>query len=1232
MPEPTLTKTEKHKATTPTRENSQGQTRQAAPIGPVAEIMDLQESLGNRAVGQVLQAKLKINQPGDKYELEADRVAEMVMRMPDRGVGSISKGPQILQRKCACADGKGTCAKCAGEENKLLQRKATAAAPAVTRGIAANINGLRGGGQPLPDSARSFFEPRFRADFSGVRVHTGSRAAQTSRSISARAFTVGKDVVFGAGQYSPGTDSGRGLMAHELTHVVQQGGILGNKNNGQIIREQVQKKEISEESLTYQLRHHLYYSNLEESIKIIKQLSDKEKDFVLASEIHKNRATEEYAGDEFGDESVYKLIKAFTENGYRNLWGCLDWMLSEFDENSGWNYIEEIVGKHSTEQRTSILYDEKMKKRFSNTYGDREIFFLMRDFMARIDLAKSLEWLFFEADPSGGEFYRERAEAIIELHPEEQKKQVREDETMKNAFILHMTDFGIATVVDALGLRLKDKLEWMMLEDTNYYLVGEAFINTKQEDELNEVKNDSELNRRLKNELGDSYELFKSYRETAGQVDLSKKEGEDKEFLEKSQDLLSQFQKVKELRLSTEIQKNTGLGLNSPELETKLIEAEQELELLKKKNNVDTKDGITTKEFEKTIERYLETFKINTVKKAFAMLRQSEEVVKSEAGKYGVDSKDNNAFENLWKALKPVREIKVEHDKKINEIRNVKHKSEIELVDELRGSINAHLRRDEILNAYKNSKDKFNKFRKESKLSIQFPVLADPDLELSDLWSTDKSQLRNTIGGTIRDRLSDIHASRKSIAEDPDVIWSLDQLLAAAKQMYAIKKGSALDKLIDDKAEEETESVWGIILMALGFAFAILTMGSGTILLIGIVGGIAVGGAELTIAAIEYDLKSTHSATDFDRAKALSSDPSLFWLVVGAAFVAADIFGVTKILRAAKAATKVKSGVKASREEFEAALRRSPELNEKNLAEGVSPEDAIKRLGNDFEAAQDLSENIIKRVDLPGNHQLKHTKSGKVFLCSKHPCKDVTEFGKKYADDINEKPWVKERLEEIADLPTDKIDDALNDLKKDIYLDDLDEVMHSTKSRGVGRLKNRTDSITSRQELTKSRTATRRETTRLSNLDDTISIELELEKAIPRPISEFSDWFDSLTPNEFKTIWADKAAKKVISGRLRYPGGQHEWLKVSQTPKIKSWGISLQDIHTLRTRTVRTVGQSFKHGSKGSKIMHQKLDEMFRTSTTYKQFKRQLNDWADREMPGQGRAHLPKGLQMRLGE
>ncbi len=164
----------------------------------------------------VIQTKLAINQPGDHYEQEADRIADQVMRMPE---------PQ-LQRACACGGG---CPKCQteqpGQEHERLQTKhvgssnsGQAAAPPIVHEV------LRSPGQPLDPATRAVMEPRFGHDFSRVRIHTSTQAAKSAQELNAQAYTYGKDIVFGTGQYRPMSTNGQQLLSHELTHVIQQSG------------------------------------------------------------------------------------------------------------------------------------------------------------------------------------------------------------------------------------------------------------------------------------------------------------------------------------------------------------------------------------------------------------------------------------------------------------------------------------------------------------------------------------------------------------------------------------------------------------------------------------------------------------------------------------------------------------------------------------------------------------------------------------------------------------------------------------------------------------------------------------------------------------------------------------------------------------------------------------------------------------------------------------------------
>ena len=128
-----------------------------------------------------------------------------------------------LQRKCACgAKTGGTCAACAkDQEPATLRRAATAPTAGDVPPVVHDV--LRSSGQPLDAATRAFMEPRLASDFSDVRVHTGSRAVESARAVGALAYTVGRDIVFGDGHYAPDTREGRSLLAHELTHVAQNG-------------------------------------------------------------------------------------------------------------------------------------------------------------------------------------------------------------------------------------------------------------------------------------------------------------------------------------------------------------------------------------------------------------------------------------------------------------------------------------------------------------------------------------------------------------------------------------------------------------------------------------------------------------------------------------------------------------------------------------------------------------------------------------------------------------------------------------------------------------------------------------------------------------------------------------------------------------------------------------------------------------------------------------------------
>ncbi len=205
--------------------------------------------------GKPVQAKLTVSHPDDPHEKEADAVADKVMRMEAPAMAQPQVQEETLHRKeeeevhAKLQAPAINCIACKGEANDNLQAKLSAVAPggnnhyhkniplkeaavlrqgergppAGTASFEQTLSTSKGRGSPLPGDTKAFMESRFGADFSGVRIHTGNEAQQLSSSINAQAFAHGNDIYFNAGKYSPASSRGGTLLAHELTHTIQQG-------------------------------------------------------------------------------------------------------------------------------------------------------------------------------------------------------------------------------------------------------------------------------------------------------------------------------------------------------------------------------------------------------------------------------------------------------------------------------------------------------------------------------------------------------------------------------------------------------------------------------------------------------------------------------------------------------------------------------------------------------------------------------------------------------------------------------------------------------------------------------------------------------------------------------------------------------------------------------------------------------------------------------------------------
>jgi hypothetical protein len=222
----------------------------------VQRLLALQRAYGNASVQRLIQCKLSVSQPGDPYEQEADRVADAVTQtneQPSSAVAIDREPDNDLTINRMCSDCSEEVKRAASpdedrekdkmslqrqpEEDKdkegVVARAASGDAMTVDGPVEEGIRGLPGNGSPLPPAVQTSMASRVGFDFDAVRVHTDSNAGHLARAVNARAFTVGSDIVFGSGEYSPQSKDGQKLLAHELTHVVQQTGPVQRSPQGE---------------------------------------------------------------------------------------------------------------------------------------------------------------------------------------------------------------------------------------------------------------------------------------------------------------------------------------------------------------------------------------------------------------------------------------------------------------------------------------------------------------------------------------------------------------------------------------------------------------------------------------------------------------------------------------------------------------------------------------------------------------------------------------------------------------------------------------------------------------------------------------------------------------------------------------------------------------------------------------------------------------------------------------
>ncbi|MFO0307577.1 MAG: DUF4157 domain-containing protein, partial [Pseudanabaena sp.] len=162
----------------------------------------------------MIQAKLNIGEPNDKYEQEADATASKVVQQ----INSPTQDQSVQREEGMKEDVE-------LQMKPLAQRSENSGDSEASSDVEGAINSARGSGQQLPNRLRRKMENAMGADFSGVKIHTDGKADVLNRSLNARAFTTGQDIFFKKGEYNPDSVEGQKLIAHESTHTIQQGAV-----------------------------------------------------------------------------------------------------------------------------------------------------------------------------------------------------------------------------------------------------------------------------------------------------------------------------------------------------------------------------------------------------------------------------------------------------------------------------------------------------------------------------------------------------------------------------------------------------------------------------------------------------------------------------------------------------------------------------------------------------------------------------------------------------------------------------------------------------------------------------------------------------------------------------------------------------------------------------------------------------------------------------------------------
>ena len=827
-----------------------------------------------------LQRKLTVGQPGDKYEQEADTVAAKVVEQINSPTSQ-----QSVQGKVEPV------------AQPTVMRDGGVGGGAVDASVEQSIQQAKGSGQELSEKVREPMEQAFGADFSGVKIHTDGNANQLNRSLNARAFTTDPDIFFKQGEYSPASRGGQELLAHELTHVVQQNPVISTNRVQQ--DETQQQDEVDEFLSNPKVQPKYKEGEVEKESAQIYEFSGTE--IVQRQEVPQNEESEEesisFRINIKGNQAVIgnpdeliivSLMQVFgldresaqakvidedwrwkdrnfsgataeqVQSGFFNVNIPLSAYRSTTDNLSGEDVPRGEDGRLSgAEERVNNLNQLPEEERARiNAETDRR-------FREQTNYNQQLDPNNPQDQPYIGLWNEIRDQVLLE---QEQRSRINVLPARLRDFLfsedapqtLEPRDYGtvlrIAEKLSSLSdAELADYQSKVTAETTDWNRF-EASID-RYSAEMVERRRNLEEREDLKTQLYGLEELYRKYKEYKSALSNA--------------------------ALSDAVNPGSSLGLHLnyiPELREELDTALEQ-------------HGFSSiSEFETLIRNYETAFETETVAIALDLLAKYEHILYEEEKKYKDSAQVATLNQNLSRTQ--ARENYQEADEyqrlamltAISSSRGGLSKAQIEL------QLEYHRKASEARN------------RAEAGVNIiaeTHPLLQNQDFDREKLATADQSQVQSIMLDYIQERRQDIQETRANLADNPKLIYKLDKLLKESYQAQGIQPDSIYDLIIQDRigTVEINEIIINLAIAVLAIALGLVSGGGGTVGVLAGVAGFGLGAYQVVEEFRQYEIKSAASGAEL-----LSDVPSLGWVIVAVLGAGLDLAGAVAAIRAMKPA------------------------------------------------------------------------------------------------------------------------------------------------------------------------------------------------------------------------------------------------------------------------------------------------------------------------------------------